>query len=130
MIVVDASAVLELLLRTAKAEALDKLLLGSQESLHAPHLLDVEVVQTLRRLVRGADLTEHRAEQALEDFRLIAIERHAHTDLVTRAWQLRSSITAYDAMYVALAEGLDATLISCDVRLGRSHGHSVTIRIV
>ena len=130
MIVVDASAVLELLLRTSKAAALDALLLNSQERLHAPHLLDVEVAQTLRRLTLAGDLADRRAEQAIEDFRQLAIERHAHTDMLTRAWQLRSSVTAYDAMYVALAEGLEATLVSCDARLGRSHGHGALVRIV
>ncbi|MCC6172719.1 MAG: type II toxin-antitoxin system VapC family toxin [Gammaproteobacteria bacterium] len=130
MIVVDASAVLELLLRTEKAVALDALLLNGLETMHAPHLLDVEIVQTLRRLVLGAQLTGSRAAQAIDDFTQLVIERHAHTDLLARAWQLRSSITAYDAMYVALAEALDAPLVSCDTRLGRAHGHGATIRIV
>lgn len=130
VIVVDASAVLELLLRTPKAPALDALLLDGRHRRHAPHLLDVEVAQTLRRLTMAGDLADLRAQQALDDFGQLAIERHAHTELLTRAWQLRTSISAYDAMYVALAEGLDAMLVTCDVRLGRAHGHEVEVRIV
>lgn len=130
MIVVDASAVLELLLRTAKAAALDSLLLAGQQRLHAPHLLDVEIAQTLRRLQLAGDITPRRATQALEDFRAILIERHGHTDLLGRAWQLREAITAYDSMYVALAEGLDAPLVTCDARLARAHGHAATVTLI
>ena len=130
MIVADASAVLELLLRTSKAQALDELLLSSDARLHAPHLIDVEVTQTLRRLVLGGDLGERRAVQAIDDFRGIRIERHPHADLVRRAWQLRTALTAYDAMYVALAEALDAPLVTCDARLARAHGHSAVVQAV
>jgi len=130
VIVVDASAVLELLLRTQKAASLDEILLGSQQRLHAPHLLDVEVTQTLRRLVLTDDLSGHRAAQALDDFRGLFIERHPHTDLLGRAWQMRASVTAYDAMYLALSEGLDAPLVTCDARLGRSHGHTATVTVI
>lgn len=130
MIVADASAVLEILLRTPKAEILDDLLLSSTAALHAPHLIDVEVTQTLRRLVLSGDLGERRAVQAIDDFRGIRIERHAHMDFVMRAWQLRSAMTAYDAMYVALAEALEAPLVTCDVKLSRAHGHGAIIRAV
>jgi predicted nucleic acid-binding protein len=128
--VADASAVLELLLRTPKAEVLDELLLSDAARLHAPHLIDVEVAQTLRRLALGGDLVERRALQALDDFRGIRIERHPHGDLVRRAWQLRAALTAYDAMYVALAEALDSPLVTCDARLARAHGHRAVIQAV
>lgn len=130
MIVVDASAVLELLLRTPKAEVLDKRLLSATARLHAPHLIDVEVTQTLRRLTLSGDLGERRAVQAIDDFRGILIERHTHTDLVGRVWQLRTALTAYDAMYVALAEALDSPLVTCDARLARAHGHGAVIQTV
>lgn len=130
MIVVDASAVLELLLRTSRGEAIEAAALDAAEELHAPHLLDVEIAQALRRLLRAQQLTASRAEQALEDFPLLLIERHAHGDLLPRAWQLRSAMTAYDGVYVALAEGLDAPLLTCDARLASAHGHRATIRLV
>lgn len=130
MIVADASAVLEVLLRTPKAAVLDELLLSSVAILHAPHLIDVEVTQTLRRLVLSGHLSERRAVHAIDDFRGIRIERHPHTDLVKRAWQLRTALTAYDAMYVALAEALDSPLVTCDAKLSRAHGHGAVIQAV
>lgn len=130
MIVADTSALLELLLRTPKASALDDLLLSASARLHAPHLIDVEVTQTLRRLTLSGDLAEYRAVQAINDFQGIRIERHSHADLVMRAWQLRTALTAYDAMYVALAEALDAPLVTCDARLARAHGHTAIIQAV
>jgi predicted nucleic acid-binding protein len=130
LIVADASAVLEILLRTPKAEVLDDVLLSSGTVLHAPHLIDVEVAQALRRLVLSGDLGELRAAQAIDDLRGIRIERHAHVDFVRRAWQLRPAMTAYDAMYVALAEALEAPLVTCDVKLSRAHGHGAIIRAV
>jgi len=130
VIVADASAVLEILLRTPKAEVLDDLLLSSSAVLHAPHLIDVEVTQALRRLVLSGHLAEPRAAQAIDDLRGIRIERHAHGDFIRRAWQLRSAMTAYDAMYVALAEALEAPLVTCDAKLSRAQGHGAVIRAV
>jgi predicted nucleic acid-binding protein len=128
--VIDASAVLELLLLTSKAAQLEALVLIPGEQLHAPHLLDVEVTQTLRRLVLAKELSARRAEQALDDYSQLVIERHAHRDLIQRAWQLKDSLTAYDAVYVALAEALDAVLLTCDGRMARSHGHRARIQLV
>lgn len=127
MIVADASAVLELLLQTAKAARLETLLLDPDEQLHAPHLIDVEVAQALRRLVLTKSLTNQRAELALEDFRQLVIERHAHLDLIPRAWQFKSAISLYDGVYVALAEALDSPLVTCDAKLARAHGHDATV---
>jgi predicted nucleic acid-binding protein len=130
VIVADASAAPEILLRTSKARVLDDLLLSSGAALHAPQLIDVEVTQALRRLVLSGDLDELRAAQAIDDLRGIRIERHAHGDFVRRAWQLRSATTACDAMYVALAEALEAPLVTCDVKLSRARGHGAVIRAV
>jgi predicted nucleic acid-binding protein len=130
LIVADASALLELLLQTDVAGRLMERLLGPSASLHSPHLLDIEVTHALRRLVQREDITVVRAGQALADFSLLHIERHGHQALTARIWQLRDSMTAYDGAYVALAEALDAPLVTCDARLARAHGHRARIEIV
>ena len=130
MIVVDASALLELLLGTERAEAVAARTLTPGERLHAPHLLDVEVAQSLRRLVQLRQLSPARAEQALDDFADLPVERHAHGALLQRMWQLRESASAYDAAYLALAEALDVPLLTCDGKLARSHGHDAKVELV
>lgn len=130
MIVIDASALLELLLRTDRAEAVEARALAPDERLYAPHLLDVEIAQALRRLVQLKEITSGRAQDALEDHKGLVIERSAHELLLPRIWQLRNSVTAYDGAYVALAEALNAPLLTCDTRLGRSHGHRAKIEVI
>ena len=130
MIVVDASALLELLLGTARADRIASFALAPEERLHAPHLLDIEIAQALRRLVQLAEITTARAQQALDDQAALVVDRHSHQDLLPRIWQLRESITAYDAAYVALAEALDAPLLTCDAKLARSHGHRARMELV
>lgn len=119
-----------MLLQTDRAERLMERALRASERLHAPHLLDIEIAQALRRLVQLKQITPHRAEQALEDFSQFAIERHIHQSLLPRIWQLRDSLTAYDGAYVALAEALSAPLLTCDAKLARAHGHRATIKLV
>ena len=128
--VVDASAILELLLGTERAERVAARVLTPEERVDAPHLLDVEVAQALRRLVYLDELTVVRAEQALDDFASLVIERHSHRDLLPRMWQLRDSLTAYDAAYVALGEALDTPVLTCDAKLSRAHGHRAQIELV
>jgi len=130
LIVIDASALLEILLLTNRAERLMQRALEGSERLHAPHLLDIEVTQALRRLGQRAEISTVRAEQALEDFAQLLIERHAHQSLVPRIWQLRDSLSAYDGAYIALAEALDAPLLTCDVKLARAHGHRASIEFI
>jgi predicted nucleic acid-binding protein len=130
LIVLDASALLEILLKTSLAERLMDRALESSERMHAPHLLDVEVTQVLRRLVQRKEVTVARAEQALDDLSKLVIERHEHQSLVSRVWQLRDSISAYDGVYVALAEALDAPLLTCDSKLAGAHAHHATIELV
>jgi predicted nucleic acid-binding protein len=130
LIVVDASAVLELLLRTEKGVKVQERVLDSGESLHAPHLIDIEVSQTLRRLVILKELSATRGKQALEDHAALNIKRAEHKCLLERVWTLRDSITAYDAAYVVLAEALDCPLITCDAKLARSHGHKARIELI
>jgi predicted nucleic acid-binding protein len=130
LIVLDASALLEMLLRTPLAERLMGRALEASERMHAPHLLDIEVAQVLRRLVQRKEVTVARAELALEDLAKLLIERHEHQSLVGRVWQLRDSISAYDGVYVALAEALDAPLLTCDAKLAGARGHRATIELV
>jgi len=91
-------------------------------ALHVPHLLDIEVAQVLRRYVREAQLTERDAADALQDLRDLDLTRHAHEPLLGRVWALRQNFSAYDAVYVALAEMLDASLVTCDRRLAHAPG--------
>ncbi|HEY3055433.1 MAG TPA: type II toxin-antitoxin system VapC family toxin [Thermoanaerobaculia bacterium] len=120
MIVVDASAALDLLLNRAPASALRERFFRAGETLHAPHLLDVEVLHVLRRYNLTREMTDDRAEEALRNHLALPIERYSHELLAGRIWQLRRDLTAYDAVYVALAELLGAPLLTTDARLARS----------
>ncbi len=130
MIVVDASAVLELLLGTATGRLAEERLFQPRETLHVPHLLDLEVAQVLRRYWATGALTEARAREALEDLVDLPLERYAHALLLPRIWELRHNVTAYDAAYLALAEALDAPLVSCDASLAAAPGHRVRIELL
>jgi predicted nucleic acid-binding protein len=130
LIVVDASAVIEILLQTSLAPRLMLRALDPAERLHAPHLLDIEVAHVLRRLVLQKQITAVRGELAVEDLGKLVIERHSHESLLARIWQLRDSLTSYDAAYVSLAEALQAPLLTCDGKLAGAHGHSATIELI
>jgi predicted nucleic acid-binding protein len=130
VIVVDASALTEFLLQTPLGARVEARLFRDDEEFHAPHLLDVEVIQTLRRLVRTGEVLADRAEEAIADLLDIDLHRHAHVDLLGRAWELRSNLTSYDAMYVALAEAIAAPLVTCDGRLGVAPGHAAQVQII
>jgi len=128
--VVDASALLELLLQTPRGARVESRLFGDGDELHAPHLVDVEVVQALRRLVRLREVSSGRADEAIADLGDLDLHRHAHVDLLDRAWKLRDNISAYDAMYVALAEAIGAPLVTCDGPLTGASGHRARIELV
>lgn len=130
MIVVDASALLEFLLQTPLGMRIEARLFPGEEELHVPHLVDVEISQALRRLVRTGELSAGRAAEAIEDLASIDLHRHPHLELLPRAWNLRENITSYDAMYVVLAEALDAPLITCDTPLARARGHRATVELI
>jgi predicted nucleic acid-binding protein len=129
LIVVDASALLEVLLRTPRGLRLEDRLLGVDESLHAPHLIDVEVAQVLRRFAAAGDLTAERGWAALSDLAEWPLSRYAHEPLLERVWQLRQNVTAYDAVYLALAEALEAPLVTCDRRLAAAAGHEARVEV-
>ena len=130
MIVLDASAAIEVLLQTAVGAPLAERLLRSAVTLHAPHLIDVEVAQVLRRFVGKGQLAADRARQALEDLTDFPLERYSHEPLLPRIWALRHNLTAYDAAYVALTEALGATLLTCDGRIPLAPGHSAKVEVV
>jgi predicted nucleic acid-binding protein len=130
VIVIDASALLEFLLQTPLGVRVEARLFQDDQEFHAPHLVDVELTQGLRRLVRLGEITAARAAEAIADLIDLDLHRHAHVDLLTRAWHVRENITAYDAMYVALAEALDATVITCDVALAKAPGHRTRIEAI
>ena len=127
MIVLDASAAIDWLLQTPVGQQVEKRIYSRSESLHAPHLLDLEIAQVLRLLVRENLISPQRAEQALEDFMNMRITRYPHSILLPRIWRLRNNLSVYDAAYVVLAEKLNAPLISRDSRLSSSPGHVARI---
>jgi len=130
VIVLDASAVVELLLATEQGRSIADRIDDPTLGLHAPHLVDIEVAQTLRRYVRDGALAPVSASAALDDLHALDLERHAHEPLLDRIWSLRQNLTAYDAVYVALAEALDATLLTCDRKLARAPGIGRRVEIV
>ena len=130
MIVVDASAVLEFLLQTPLGVRVEDRLFRRDDEFHVPLLLDVEVVQGLRRLVRTGEVSASRATEAITDLNELDLHRHAHLDLLGRAWKLRDNLSAYDAMYVALAEAIDASIVTCDAALSKAPGRRATIELI
>jgi len=129
VIVLDASAAIDWLLQTAAGQRIERRIYSHHESLHAPHLLDLEVGQVLRRLVREDAVSAHRADQAIEDLLDLRIARYPHFVLLPRIWQLRHNLSAYDAAYVALAENLGARLLTRDARLASASGLTVPIEL-
>ena len=130
MIVLDASAAIEWLLQSPVGVKIDRRIFTGSESLHAPHLLDVEVAQVLRRYVRGKTITAQRGQEALDDLGDLPLSRYPHDFLIPRVWELRATLTAYDAVYVALAELLEATLLTCDGKIASAPGHGADVEVV
>jgi predicted nucleic acid-binding protein len=128
--VLDASAAIEWLLQSPVGVKIDHRIFAPSESLHAPHLLDVEVAQVLRRYVRDKRITAQRGQEALEDLGDLPLSRYPHDVLIPRIWELRSTLTAYDAAYVALAELLEAPLLTCDSKIASAPGHYANVEVV
>lgn len=128
MLVVDTSAVLEALAAVDPAPGLVERLARNGD-LHAPHLIDVEVLHALRRITIARAISEDRAADTRADYAELALTRYPHRPLSDRVWELRHNLTAYDATFVALAEALDAPLVTCDARLASAAGHGARIEL-
>jgi predicted nucleic acid-binding protein len=130
VIVLDASAAIELLLNTDNGALVRDRIRDPDETLHAPHLLSVEVAQVVRRYVHAKAITAETAVAALEDLVALDIERYEHEPLLGRVWELREHLTAYDAVYVVLAEALSCPLVTFDTRVAGSPGHRAIVELL
>ena len=129
MLVVDASCVYEVVAGTERSEAVRRRL-AAEVDLLAPHLVDVEILGAIRLRHRLGHLDDTAAQQAVEDLRDWGGERVGHRTLLARAWQLRDTVRSWDAVYVALAEALDAPLLTPDARLAAAPGPRCRIELV
>ena len=129
MIVADASVLVPALVDDGGSGALARERILAAE-VHVPALADVEVLSVVRRGVLAGRLTHERGAAALQDYADLAVERYPHLPLLGRAWQLRDSVSAYDAQYVALAELLDVPLVTADGRLARAPGLHCTVDLL
>jgi predicted nucleic acid-binding protein len=123
MLVADASAVVELLLGRPAARRIERHVLGHRYALHAPHLLDLEVLNAVRRVVAAGETSVVRATEAIGDLIDLPLERYPHDHLIERIWSLRENLSAYDAAYLALTESLaedGAVLLTSDARFARA----------
>jgi predicted nucleic acid-binding protein len=120
MIVLDASAAVDWLLQTPAGQRIGQRIYSRNETLHAPHLLDVEVAQVLRRLVRQKLVSLQRANEAVHDLISLRVNRYSHALLLPQIWHLRHNYSAYDAAYLALARELGAVLVTRDNGLATS----------
>jgi predicted nucleic acid-binding protein len=127
MIVLDASVVVELLTSGALADSIRNELAGRDEAFLVPHLIDIEVMSALRRLVAGQRVDSHRSQQLLAGLLALPAERYSHTPLIGRIWELRNNFTAYDAAYIALAEATNSVLYTCDEKLRQGHRARVVV---
>ncbi len=132
MPVVDASVVVTVLIRGEYADWAEEQLSGTGggRSLWAPHLIDAEVGQSLRRRVAARKLQDDHASDALGRFAGLPLRRIVHTGLLDRAWQLRHNFSFYDGLYVALAEGLGTPLLTLDARLARAADAAAAVEVL
>jgi predicted nucleic acid-binding protein len=128
VLVADASAVVEMLVAADPAIGLLERVTGN-DRLCAPYLIDIELLHVLRRLAIRGELSEERTGSARAEYAELTITRYPHLGLRDRIWELRHNLTASDAVYVALAEALEAPLITCDGRLAAATGHHADIEL-
>jgi len=129
MSVVDASVLIEFLVGGEHAEAAEQAI-GRERWVWAPALVDAEVGQALRRQVRGAEISARKAGAALDDLLEMRVQKVPHRHLIDRAWELRDNVSFYDGLYVALAEALDAPLVTLDAKLSRASGLRTEVELI
>jgi predicted nucleic acid-binding protein len=130
LIVIDASAEVAILLNIGQdAERIRSRIARQGETLHVPHLFEIEILHALRSLTLRGTVPSERARLALDRLRDTRFVRYPHTALMERMWALRENLTAYDAAYIALAEALDAPLVTTDARLARVSGVRAAIEV-
>lgn len=125
--IVDASALLEVLLRSPAASQLETVMFGAGAGLHAPHLIDIEGAQVIRKFALAGKISSSVGADALADLAGFPLRRYPHDFLLPRIWELRHAVSAYDAAYVALAEGLDMPLLTRDARLAAAASDLITV---
>lgn len=128
MLVVDASLVVDYLLDDGERGVWSAAQIASAGSLHAPHLLDFEVVSAARRLVSRRLVSPGRGRTAIRDLSDLAVQRYPAVRLLDRIWQLRANLTPYDASYIALAEALELPLATTDRKFARATGHRARVQ--
>ncbi len=128
--VLDASGAVEVLLNTASGKRLNARLLDEMQVIHVPYLIDLEITQALRRFVLRGMLAPRSGEMALRRWRNFDVERYPHEPLLDRVWELRANVTAYDAIYLALAEALSTVFVTRDRRLAGVPGVRTAVELV
>jgi len=129
MIVLAASAAVDWLLQTSAGQRIEERIYSRNETLHAPHLLDLEVTQVLRRLASQGVVSVSRAGEAVRDLLDLRVTRYPHLVFLPRIWQLRHNFSAYDAAYIVLAEELGAALVTRDALLASASGHTAPVEL-
>lgn len=129
MIVLDASAAIDWLLQTPAGQRIEQRIYSQNESLHCPHMMDLEIAQVLRRLVRESIITAHRAQEAIQDVLDLKITRYPHFVFLPRIWHYRHNFSAYDSAYLALTEELGATLLTRDSRFAAAIGRATRVEL-
>lgn len=130
MIVLDSSAAVELLLQSNKGQAVGVRIAMDADNIHVPHLIDLEILSTLRRAVSEGRLAAHRADLALRAWEDSTVTRYAHVAYAQDIWAMGYNLTPYDAAYIALAASLDAPVISCDPKLLSAPGHLARVEVL
>ncbi len=129
MIVLDSSALVELLLGTPEGRAIGRRWQAEGQA-HAPHLATVETAHVVRRLTMVGAISDDRGRKLLGRLQQLPFQRHEHELLLPRMWELKGHLTAYDAIYVALAEALGLSLLTMDRKLAAAPGHRASIELV